>query len=79
MTLPAKLKTCHSSLELQCHAGGLGVTSQSQLGWYLAHLQPLILYFCIQNALDVNTRMEQPNAAHGWLLFEITLENHPSF
>lgn len=45
LTLPAKLRTRHSSLELQCHLGGLGVTFQRQLGWYFAHLHSLNLYF----------------------------------
>lgn len=42
LTLAAKVRTCHSPLELQCHLGGLGVT----LGWYFANFQSLnhILY-----------------------------------
>lgn len=81
LTLAAKLSSCHSSLEVQCHLRGLRGTFQRQLGWYFAHLQSLNPYFTfpMQNILDVNTCMEQQHVVHGWLLFEITLENHCSF
>lgn len=82
MTLAAKLRTCHSSLELQCHLG-LGVTFQRHLGWCFAHLQPLNPYFIFPYTKCIGCEhLHARNSSmlvHACLLFEITLENHCPF